>query len=303
MPDTEKLSNKELFEIFNTSPESAAKVFVEVLEVLKSRVSGKENIHRIASDKLFDWIARCVLAAINHCESPIEKAFICGILMRFLIERPQGIFVTAPMQDAVEDKKHLMNELNARVDLECRWDNYMSDVEEDLIHVPLEHKEDFLKEMEVPNSFDEYCRALVKQGSITPERADLILRDPVVSNAGLAWISFIISPQSVFKGFGPEGKNSRVDLYIWCPSQPDFELIVECDGYQFHKSKESFSADRSRDRIFTTAGYSVFRFSGSEIVRDLKKVADELVLSAMVMRYGSDRPELALGRQIKLGKF
>jgi very-short-patch-repair endonuclease len=47
------------------------------------------------------------------------------------------------------------------------------------------------------------------------------------------------------------------------------QLVVECDGHQFHeKTKEQVSRDKKRDRDLQTAGYKVFRFSGSEISND-----------------------------------
>lgn len=47
-----------------------------------------------------------------------------------------------------------------------------------------------------------------------------------------------------------------------------FSLIVECDGYKWHKQKTAFTHDRKRDRAFRTAGIDVLRYSGSEIVND-----------------------------------
>lgn len=46
-------------------------------------------------------------------------------------------------------------------------------------------------------------------------------------------------------------------------------LIVECDGHDFHeRTKEQAANDRSRDRAATLAGYTVMRFTGSELWRD-----------------------------------
>lgn len=43
-------------------------------------------------------------------------------------------------------------------------------------------------------------------------------------------------------------------------------MIVECDGHDFHeKTKEQAIRDRSFDRRAQDAGYTIFRFTGSEI--------------------------------------
>jgi very-short-patch-repair endonuclease len=43
-------------------------------------------------------------------------------------------------------------------------------------------------------------------------------------------------------------------------------VVIECDGHAFHeRTKEQAAHDRSRDRAMTLAGYTVMRFTGSEI--------------------------------------
>lgn len=46
-------------------------------------------------------------------------------------------------------------------------------------------------------------------------------------------------------------------------------LAIECDGHDFHeRTKEQAARDRSRDRALQAAGYTVMRFTGSELYRD-----------------------------------
>jgi very-short-patch-repair endonuclease len=45
-------------------------------------------------------------------------------------------------------------------------------------------------------------------------------------------------------------------------------IIVECDGFSYHSSKETFISDRQRDRALKALGFDVWRFSGSEIIND-----------------------------------
>lgn len=74
-----------------------------------------------------------------------------------------------------------------------------------------------------------------------------------------------------------DGKKVRADLVVWKPGDSNLRLIVECDGYQYHGDKDSFSADRKRDRVLNQNGYQVLRFSGPEIHANPIAVADELI--------------------------
>ncbi len=47
------------------------------------------------------------------------------------------------------------------------------------------------------------------------------------------------------------------------------KLAVELDGYEYHNSKERFTADRKRQRELESRGWRFIRFSGSEVVRDV----------------------------------
>jgi very-short-patch-repair endonuclease len=55
-------------------------------------------------------------------------------------------------------------------------------------------------------------------------------------------------------------------------------LVVECDGHDYHeRTKDQAANDRSRDRAMQSSGYTVFRFTGSEIHRDPMKCARQVV--------------------------
>lgn len=54
-------------------------------------------------------------------------------------------------------------------------------------------------------------------------------------------------------------------------------IVVECDGHDFHeRTKEQARRDRKRDRDLQMAGMKVFRFTGSEIFRDVRKCVSEI---------------------------
>ena len=70
----------------------------------------------------------------------------------------------------------------------------------------------------------------------------------------------------------PEGK----DAPAGDPAKIHTQLIVECDGHDFHeKTKEQASKDKKKDRMLQACGYRVFRFTGSDIWKDPMKCSDE----------------------------
>lgn len=60
----------------------------------------------------------------------------------------------------------------------------------------------------------------------------------------------------------------EVDAY-W----PSHKLIVEIDGYEFHRSLPAFKRDRSRDIALDLAGYRVLRFTDDQLFHEPEYVA------------------------------
>ena len=55
--------------------------------------------------------------------------------------------------------------------------------------------------------------------------------------------------------------------------------MVECDGHDFHeRTKQQAANDRSRDRDLISNGYTVLRYTGSELYRSPYKIGDELAV-------------------------
>ncbi len=63
----------------------------------------------------------------------------------------------------------------------------------------------------------------------------------------------------------------RVDFAI-----QEYEIAIELDGHDYHKTKEQRTADAKRDRFLTSIGWTVYRFTGSEIWADAAACANEL---------------------------
>jgi hypothetical protein len=77
--------------------------------------------------------------------------------------------------------------------------------------------------------------------------------------------AFHLIPQSVVPKLGPNGKAIRLDALVFVPNRPKLLVAIECDGYEWHRSKDAFDKDRRRDRALQAIGCDVLRFSGSEI--------------------------------------
>jgi very-short-patch-repair endonuclease len=55
-------------------------------------------------------------------------------------------------------------------------------------------------------------------------------------------------------------------------------LAVECDGHDFHeKTKEQAARDKARDRFLTQVGCHVMRFAGSEVAKNPRDCAQEVM--------------------------
>lgn len=75
-------------------------------------------------------------------------------------------------------------------------------------------------------------------------------------------------------------------MMFWIPARPTVRVIVECDGFQFHSNKDSFVNDRKRDQVFANKGYTVLRYSGTEIFQDPAGSASDLYSYLMDIRAG-----------------
>ncbi len=55
------------------------------------------------------------------------------------------------------------------------------------------------------------------------------------------------------------------------------QLVVEIDGHDYHeRTKEQARHDKSRDRFMTASGFTVFRFTGSEVYRAVEQTIGEI---------------------------
>ena len=82
----------------------------------------------------------------------------------------------------------------------------------------------------------------------------------------------------------------RFDHHHWLPQARKTSIIIEADGHEFHeRTPEQAERDRSRDRELTTAGATVFRFTGREIMRDPDGCARQIWRYARSKRAADDK--------------
>ena len=104
---------------------------------------------------------------------------------------------------------------------------------------------------------------------------DLCYRDaPYIRAPGGTWLAVDyaqIAPQHRIGNF-------RADFAIVQRAVDGWRcVVVECDGHNFHeKTKEQAAHDKARDRFFVAQGWTVLRFTGSEIYRDAGACADQV---------------------------
>lgn len=64
-----------------------------------------------------------------------------------------------------------------------------------------------------------------------------------------------------------------IDFYY---KEEHYLFVLECDGHDFHeKTKEQVRSDKERERNLLASGYTVIRFTGSEIYNDSFECATE----------------------------
>lgn len=80
--------------------------------------------------------------------------------------------------------------------------------------------------------------------------------------------------------------NYRVDFIV------NDEFIIEIDGHEYHKTTDQREADYYRDRWLQHIGYTVIRFTGTEVYHSPFNCAMEattLILDLLHARYNRDR--------------
>ena len=79
----------------------------------------------------------------------------------------------------------------------------------------------------------------------------------VPTESGTYYLDFLVSPN-----------DKRV---------PNFKIAIELDGHEFHeKNKKQVAHDKQRERKLIAKGFTVLRFSGSEIFNNPRRCINEV---------------------------
>lgn len=129
-----------------------------------------------------------------------------------------------------------------------------------------------------PNSnARDFIDFLIEAGIFQESQQDELTKELILFQDVGIGSTYRLMPQAKFPHLHVEGRSLRTDAYIWKPNDEHFNLILECDGYEFHSSKTKFINDRSRDRLLQSKGFDVLRFAGSEINNHPIEVVDDLL--------------------------
>lgn len=176
-------------------------------------------------------------------ESPIEKIFINSLVLATVKGNPLGLVVQHSVRNAPK-------QIQAFRETRKQFKKFISwylDKNDDLNGI-----EDYLLNQHEIGKMEESEYLYLSRHLVLYEYMSLENRVHMIIQPGLPDILV-------------EGKPIRPDLLFWIPSEPDFKVIVECDGFEYHKNKKAFVSDRKRDRALQANGYDILRYSGSEI--------------------------------------
>jgi very-short-patch-repair endonuclease len=67
------------------------------------------------------------------------------------------------------------------------------------------------------------------------------------------------------------GRKYRADIVI-----AQARLVIEFDGFQYHRSKSAFQKDRERQNLFVAHGWRVLRFFHKQVLDDLPGVVAQV---------------------------
>ncbi len=104
---------------------------------------------------------------------------------------------------------------------------------------------------------------------------DLVTESPIeklLAGSIRGWLAHNDLPDISVRTQVPIGP-FRADILIEVGQR---KLVVECDGAGFHNGRDQVERDKRRDRYCVANGYSVMRFTGSEIQRDCRGCAAEV---------------------------
>jgi len=200
-------------------------------------VKHEDDVQKIIKCLYQNVALRNIKISFQLAESPIEKIFLSQVVIAFFMWNPLSLLIIEPnFYERYE--KAIKNEKSMR-ELAKEEGKTMGKTSEKLLQ-----SKEFSDSIIIPLLYrDMNC-------------FDAVHMFPQINFSGISQIN----PK--FQKL----ENIRVDILFMKLNDERFRLVVECDGYEWHKDK--FTADRQRDRLLREAGFDIFRFSGSEIIHN-----------------------------------
>jgi hypothetical protein len=186
----------------------------------------------------------------RYSESPIERIFLSMFNLYCIEARFSPLIFTSPLKSINEETSYARDTFIHSVKA---WKEFSSLTGNDDIEIFL--------------------------NSVIASNIEQSLKDLLIHNLTIGttlYTYFHVSIQSTIRDFKINGKYVRPDIFIWIPARPNFKLIVECDGFQYHSKRQAFTADRARDRTLQDKGFQILRFSGDEISHTCSEKVEEL---------------------------
>ena len=230
-----------------------ATFFVEKA-VEEERQESGEEVSRLLNSALTLLVVDAVNYVFRIAESPIERIFINSLVLNFIKASPLELVVMPGV-----------NDVTRRIDEFRRFDTYVS-----------EFVGWYEKQNQSLDGVREYLSDQTTQCKITETEAFGISEHILLYHQLNLRGSLHLILQPRIDEVLVEGRRVRPDLMFWVPNKPDYNIIVECDGYKYHSDKTAFKRDRRRDRTLKYHGYDILRFSGSEIFLDPVAASTEL---------------------------
>jgi very-short-patch-repair endonuclease len=230
----------------DSTTRSVAGAFIQnVLEECEERDS---SFRRVMETWLTHSAERAMKLIAQYSESPIERIFLNALVMALIKWDSLGFCFMPPATNAPRDLQAYRQRHNEWMALFAKYQNTTGDVEG----------------LNLPQSLDED----VANGLIPAEGCNEFLNHILFKHNLNIWNRLHFVMQPAFPDFRIDGRSIRADLLVWIPGNEKVKVIVECDGYEFHSNRDSFTNDRRCDRLFGLCGYEVLRYSGTEIHRD-----------------------------------
>jgi len=237
--------------------DATVKCFIEEKVKAEERICDSEKDAKylaVFRHALETFYPRGVENVYRYSGSKIETMFLNSVLLSFLYGDPLGLIIwerCPNMPEAIREHRERLRLLRERDD-----------------------------EIRTRTSGDwgvvGYMEYLLEEKLIQEESYVRYKNEFIVMHELDYYHSFILVQQAGFPDIKINGKSVRTDVFIYVPANDDFNIVVECDGFQYHSDKGSFVSDRQRDRALKANGFEVVRFSGTEIYRDPARAGIEL---------------------------